>query len=308
MNSDNPSVPPSQIVVFVPVDGEDVGVVNNLRVRVFQTSSNDGKKVFWSYTQMHGSVGVPLTCATNADCDDGLFCDGVEVCTDDVCAPGTPVCDDGLPCTVDSCNEATDSCDSVPNDAFCDDGNACTDDVCDPIAGCVYSAIGPCLESFSLLVSSVFDNKNNKTFVPDGPDGSDPYDDLRTTAEEQKVEILGDDPTFYWESDYDNLPTGGTVSDVEVVLQIRREESAEGTLRIEVYSGGSLQEMQDVALSTVIDDTAAGVPTEIIVSVPSLDGQPVSAVDGVQVRAFIMSGNGKKVFWSRTELNGVSGN
>jgi hypothetical protein len=40
-------------------------------------------------------------------CDNGLFCDGEEVCDPALdCQPGTPPdCDDGVGCTDDVCNE-----------------------------------------------------------------------------------------------------------------------------------------------------------------------------------------------------------
>lgn len=77
-------------------------------------------------------------CSSSAECDDGLFCNGVESCVDDVCVPGTPVgCDDGVGCTQDSCDEATDACVSVPNHAVCDDFFLCNGaEVCDPTLGC----------------------------------------------------------------------------------------------------------------------------------------------------------------------------
>jgi hypothetical protein len=75
------------------------------------------------------------------DCSDGLYCNGDEVCNEetDRCDPGTPVdCSDGVGCTDDSCNEATDSCDNVANDANCaDDGLFCTGtEFCDPVNDC----------------------------------------------------------------------------------------------------------------------------------------------------------------------------
>ncbi|MFQ5463759.1 MAG: hypothetical protein ACE5E5_14175, partial [Phycisphaerae bacterium] len=71
------------------------------------------------------------TCTnTPADvlCDDGLFCNGVEICDPTLdCQAGTAVnCDDGLACSIDTCNELTDACDHVDNDALCDDGLYCT--------------------------------------------------------------------------------------------------------------------------------------------------------------------------------------
>ncbi|MFN2426118.1 MAG: dockerin type I domain-containing protein [Candidatus Binatia bacterium] len=94
--------------------------------------------------------------ANTDPCDDGLFCTANDTCADGACVAG-PVndCDDGNGCTDDSCNEATDSCDTVNNTDPCDDGvfcvvdgtcadgdcvgtardcgdeNACTDDSCD---------------------------------------------------------------------------------------------------------------------------------------------------------------------------------
>ena len=44
-------------------------------------------------------------------CDDGLFCNGREICTLEGCVNlGLPACDDGDECTLDTCSEATDRC------------------------------------------------------------------------------------------------------------------------------------------------------------------------------------------------------
>jgi len=45
----------------------------------------------------------PMACEIGPDCDDGLFCNGVELCEMALCAPGTP------PCPV-ACAEAADAC------------------------------------------------------------------------------------------------------------------------------------------------------------------------------------------------------
>ncbi len=156
-----------------------------------------------------------------------------------------------------------------------------------------------------MLVTNVFDNKDGKDYFPGGPDGSDPYDDLLTLAEEKKVEVLDDDPSFYWEADYEDV-SGSTVSGVEALLELRRESDATGTFRIEVWVDGSVATTQDVNMTTLVDDSAGGPPDQIIVSVPSLGGESVSLLDSLQVRVFIVSGNGKKVFWSYTELTGVN--
>jgi len=49
-------------------------------------------------------------------------------------------CNDGIECTVDSC-DPIDGCSNVPDDALCDDGNPCTIDRCDPDLGCQYTDV-----------------------------------------------------------------------------------------------------------------------------------------------------------------------
>ena len=101
-------------------------------------------------------------CTTDADCDDGLYCNGAETCVAGVCQAGTPPCDDGVACTIDSCDEATQSCTYTPDDTACaadgwfDTGNTrwvedteCTekeqkeqeyrDYYCDPALDCQYT-------------------------------------------------------------------------------------------------------------------------------------------------------------------------
>ncbi len=81
---------------------------------------------------------VPIGCTGSAECDDGLWCNGAERCIGGDCVAGTaPDCDDGVACTVDSCNEATDSCDSVAVDSNCDDGLYCNGvETCDATLDC----------------------------------------------------------------------------------------------------------------------------------------------------------------------------
>lgn len=56
---------------------------------------------------------VPMPCTTAADCDDGDFCNGAEICDPEFgCSPAETlrVCDDSDGCTMDSCDMATDMC------------------------------------------------------------------------------------------------------------------------------------------------------------------------------------------------------
>ncbi len=67
-------------------------------------------------------------CATAADCDDGLFCDGIETCVDGACAPGAAMtCDDSIECTRDFCSESLRRCVSAVPDA---DGDGAGDSAC----------------------------------------------------------------------------------------------------------------------------------------------------------------------------------
>ena len=78
------------------------------------------------------------TCTLDVECDDGAYCTGVETCQGGTCAAGTPVaCSDGVSCTTDSCDEATDSCQSQPNNGLCSDGSLCNGvETCNPVSGC----------------------------------------------------------------------------------------------------------------------------------------------------------------------------
>lgn len=79
-----------------------------------------------------GDACVDPECEVNADCDDGLFCTGTEICDDGSCLPST-----GNPCSDASglpiCVEEADFCTECNNDADCDDGVFCNGvEVCEP--------------------------------------------------------------------------------------------------------------------------------------------------------------------------------
>lgn len=110
----------------------------------------------------------------NSYCQDGLFCNGEEVCDVSLgCQPGTPVyCNDDNECTVDNCNEESDACEyiNIPDntecsggiccsgtctvpvcsaDIDCNDNNPCTIDTCIDAklcsASCSYTTITECI-------------------------------------------------------------------------------------------------------------------------------------------------------------------
>jgi sugar lactone lactonase YvrE len=82
-------------------------------------------------------------CITDADCDDGLFCNGMESCSADTCQPGTGLCaEDGLFCNGgESCNEENDTCEHsgspCPGHLSCvEENNQCVENQCTTDADC----------------------------------------------------------------------------------------------------------------------------------------------------------------------------
>ncbi len=75
------------------------------------------------------STGPQAECDTDADCDDGLFCNGFETCEEGMCADGNDPCpDDGLFCNgEETCYEENDECLSSGNPCLpgeeCDEEN-----------------------------------------------------------------------------------------------------------------------------------------------------------------------------------------
>ena len=243
----------------------------------------------------------PATGCVNANntatCDDANACTTGAACSVGLCVGGAPPnCNDGKVCTDDSCNPAT-GCVNANNTATCDDGDACPGDACSG-GFCVPVPCGCAGPPFAVLASGVLDNKNEKNYFTGGPEGSAPLDDLQTLAEEFELEMVTDDPSFYWEARYEDLATG-TVCDVDVLIQARREADAAGTLVIEVYVGGVLETSQMELVSSLVGN-------QIIVPVPSLDGDLVSRVNDMTVRLYVQSGDGKKVWWSYTTVTGVN--
>ena len=88
-----------------------------------------------------GCVPGRLCPGGDADCQDGVYCNGPEVCdrTTHICRAGVPpACDDGVACTVDGCDEALSGCRHTPADSFCDDGDFCNGrEQCAAGTGCV---------------------------------------------------------------------------------------------------------------------------------------------------------------------------
>ena len=104
----------------------------------------NGDGTFWiAYSGHANNLGFGManfsvtssTCSSNAECDDGIACNGQEICVSSICQQGTPVdCpDDGLFCNgSEYCEESSVDCAST-NDA-CETNEECIEegDICKP--------------------------------------------------------------------------------------------------------------------------------------------------------------------------------
>lgn len=92
------------------------------------------------------------TCVTDEDCDDGLWCNGLESCVDRVCVPGMNPCpiDDGEFCNGEEtvvCIEETQECGHAGSPCA-DDGNMCNgEETCDEESqSCASTGENPCTD------------------------------------------------------------------------------------------------------------------------------------------------------------------
>jgi subtilisin family serine protease len=155
--SKNPFLAPAQIQSTLRTAAIDIG-----------TSGFDYVAGAGRLDALAAENAVAPPCPSDAACNDGNPCNGVETCRSGMCVAGTPLnCDDANPCTADACNP-TAGCQHTPaangtvcsgGDACtvgntcqagictggtavnCDDGDACTTDTCDPVAGCQHTPV-----------------------------------------------------------------------------------------------------------------------------------------------------------------------
>jgi hypothetical protein len=95
---------------------------------------------------------VPV--ADGAACSDGNPCSLADACSEGICVPGSSKdCDDGVSCTVDSCDPANGACESSLDGVHClingPDGDAC-------VAGEAPSPSNPCLVCQPLKAEKVY--------------------------------------------------------------------------------------------------------------------------------------------------------
>lgn len=76
-------------------------------------------------------------CASDSQCDDGIFCNGQETCTGGVCLSGE-LEDDDIPCTQLVCDEEGQTVRQEPIHSLCGDGQFCNGtERCNTDSGCV---------------------------------------------------------------------------------------------------------------------------------------------------------------------------
>jgi hypothetical protein len=100
--------------------------------------------------------GGAAGCTVNAECDDGLFCNGAETCVSSVCQAGTaPNCADAVACTTDACDEATDTCTHTANNAACSDALFCNgSETCSVTLGCQAGTAPNCADAVACTTDS----------------------------------------------------------------------------------------------------------------------------------------------------------
>lgn len=115
------------------------------------------------------TLGMP--CAGDPECDDGCFCNGVELCVEGECTAGADPCVDEVDCTEEVCLEETDTCFYEPLHEMCSDGDACNGyEVCDIRRGCRTASPLYCNDENSCTVDSC-DSEAGCVYTPRDLDG-----------------------------------------------------------------------------------------------------------------------------------------
>ena len=128
----------------------------------------------------------------DSTCDDFEWCNGTETChRTGGCQPGTPpALDDGVDCTIDSCDEVSDTVLHVPDHGVCDDFQWCTgEERCDAVVGClagvprsddgIACTVDSCDEMNQLVRNVADDNRCDDGEMCNGMETCDPVHDCQ---------------------------------------------------------------------------------------------------------------------------------
>lgn len=111
-------------------------------------------------------------CVIDEDCDDGLFCNGVETCESGTCMVGADPCDDGIDCTVDSCVEDLARCNHVGDDEACQDGEFCNGaETCELATGCQAGTRPDCRDTSACTIDRCVEERGGCVHDPRDLDG-----------------------------------------------------------------------------------------------------------------------------------------
>jgi len=184
LRSFNPALSNSEVESILIASSDDLGAA--------------GWDQFYGFGRVNAHqalvAGNPA-CETDADCDDGNVCDGIESCVSGFCAQGTPLfcsdglycngaescdpvegcqpatppnCGDGIDCTIDVCDEAQNTCSHTPDDTYCDDGAFCSGvETCDTVNGCEPAALPACDDNVDCTVDTCDESQDICLFTPD---------------------------------------------------------------------------------------------------------------------------------------------
>ena len=104
------------------------------------------------------------------DCDDEAFCNGEESCDPNSgCVAGlAPVTDDGVECTVDSCDEESDVVVHTPDNGLCDNDLFCDGtESCHPVDGCLAGTPPETDDNVGCTVDSCDEANDQAVHTPD---------------------------------------------------------------------------------------------------------------------------------------------
>ena len=156
-------------------------------------------------------------------------------------------------------------------------------------------------EPTSLQVSRVFDNKNGKSYFPGGPDGADPYNEVRSLSENQNLEVENGS-SFWWQLQFENPATNlGDPTQVMVDLSYRAESDYSGTFRAEYRVGSQLLTSIDLPV-----DSSGQTLTNFTWDLSSVVTALSDLTNG-EVRLINTGGNGKKIFANFAAIGAVLG-
>jgi hypothetical protein len=99
---------------------------------------SSGDPCFGEFCNEDEDICEPVECTTDSDCEDGLFCT-VNTCDTETGTCGAvtacPPAVEGCVIINDSCDEENDTCVDFADDSLCDDGSLCTVDTCNITTG-----------------------------------------------------------------------------------------------------------------------------------------------------------------------------